>query len=220
MILLNRELKRKYKRDYDKAVNNREDRFRKELFMFFKDEHIIKIPRGINISFRNIHTDIDAVVYDVKTKTLGLFQLKWQDRYQHSIKERFSRISNLFDKANEWIGKVKYWIENNSQKSIISSLQINKENKISTEIKEVYIFVISRNQMNFTGVELDDSVAWSSWHQLIESQADIGSNINNPIKEMFIKIKALEPEKRLQREKLPNPSKLVIELVDCKVYNT
>lgn len=220
MILLNKELKRKYKRDYDKAVNNREDRFRKELFMFFKDEHIIKIPRGINISFIDIHTDIDAVVFDVKTKTLGLFQLKWQDRYQHSMKERFSRISNLFDKANEWIGKVKYWIENNSKKSIISSLQINKENKISTEIEEVYIFVISRNQMNFTGVELDDSVAWSSWHQLIESQADIGSNINNPIKEMFIKIKALEPEKRLQREKLPNLSKLVIELVDCKVYNT
>jgi len=219
ITLLNKELKRKYKKDYDKAVNNREDRFRNELFMFFQDKSIIKVPRGVNISFNNIHTDIDAIAFDPKTKTLGLFQLKWQDRYHHSMKERFSRISNLFDKANEWIGKIKYWVESNSDKSIISSLQINNQLKTSSEINEVYIFVISRNQMNFTGVELDDSVAWSSWHQLIESQANIGSNMANPIKEMFIKIKALEPKNRLKIDKLPNKANLEVELGDYKIYH-
>ena len=200
-------------------VNNREDRFRNELFMFFQNNRIVKVPRGINISFNGIHTDLDAVAYDTKTKTLGLFQLKWQDRYHHSMKERYSRISNLFDKSNEWIGKIKYWVENNSDKSIISSLQINNQHKSSTEIDEVYIFVISRNQMNFTGVELDSSVAWSSWHQLIESQANIGSNINNPIREMFVKIKALEPQNRIQRGEKPQQTKLVVELGDYKIYN-
>ncbi|WP_044397936.1 hypothetical protein [Lacinutrix sp. Hel_I_90] len=219
IILLNKELKRKYKKDYDKAVNNRENRFRNELFMFFQDKSIIKVSRGVNISFKGIHTDIDAIAFDTKTKTLGLFQLKWQDRYQHSMKERFSRISNLFEKANEWIGKIKYWVENNSDKSIISSLQINKQYKASDGINEVYIFVISRNQMNFTGVELDDTVAWSSWHQLIESQADIGSNMDNPIKEMFIKIKALEPKNRLKRDKLPDKVNLEVELRNYKIYN-
>ncbi len=219
IILLNKELKRKYKKDYDKAVNNREDRFRNELFMFFQDKNIIKVPRGVNISFNNIHTDIDAIVFDIKTKTLGLFQLKWQDRYHHSMKERFSRISNLFDKANEWIGKIKSWVENNSDKSIISSLQINNQHKASPEIREVFIFVISRNQMNFTGVELDNSVAWSSWYQLIESQANIESNIANPIKEMYIKIKALEPKNRLKIDKLPQKGNLEVELGNYKIYH-
>lgn len=217
-ILLNKELKRKYKKDYDKAVNNREDRFRNELFMFFQNKNIIKIPRGVNISFDGIQTDIDAIVFDSKTKTLGLFQLKWQDRYQYSMKERFSRISNLFDKANEWIGKIKYWVENNSDKSIISSLQINNQHKASTEINDVYIFVISRNQMNFTGVELNDSVAWSSWHQLIESQAEIRTNITNPIKEMFMKIKAFEPKNRLKTDKLPTMENIEVELGNYKIY--
>ncbi|MFY9243670.1 MAG: hypothetical protein WAO74_11645 [Polaribacter sp.] len=220
IVLLNKELKRKYKKDYDKAVNNREDRFRNELFMLFQNNRIVKIPRGINISFNSIHTDIDAVVYDAKTKTLGLFQLKWQDRYHHSMKERYSRISNLFDKANEWIGKIKYWIENNSAKSIISSLQINNQHKASTEIDEIFIFVISRNQMNFTGVELDSTVAWSSWYQLIESQANIGSNIDNPIKEMFVKIKALEPQNRMQRGEIPKQTTLVVGIGDYKIYNS
>ena len=188
--------------------------------MFFKDKNIIKIPRGINISFNGIHTDIDAVAYDTNTKTLGLFQLKWQDRYHHSMKERYSRISNLFDKANEWISKIKYWVENNTAKAIISSLQINAQHKASTKINEVYIFVISRNQMNFTGVELDNSVAWSSWHQLIESQADIGSNMNNPIREMFVKIKALEPQNRMQRGEMPKQTKLVVEVGAYLIYNS
>lgn len=220
LVLLNKELKRKYRKDYDKAVNNREERFRNELFLFFQQNRIVKVPRGINILFNGIHTDIDAVVFDTKTKTLGLFQLKWQDRYHHSMKERYSRISNLFEKANEWIGKIKDWVDNNSAKSIISSLQINKQHKASAEIEEVYIFVISRNQMNFTGVELDSSVAWSSWHQLIESQADIESSIDNPIREMFAKIKALEPQNRIQRGEKPQQTKLLVELGDYKIYNS
>ncbi|WP_431109145.1 hypothetical protein [Winogradskyella poriferorum] len=220
LVLLNKELKRKYRKDYDKAVNNREERFRNELFLFFQQNRIVKVPRGINILFNGIHTDIDAVVFDTKTKTLGLFQLKWQDKYHHSMKERYSRISNLFDKAKEWIGKIKDWVDSNSAKSIINSLQINKQHKASAEIEEVYIFVISRNQMNFTGVELDSSVAWSTWHQLIESQADIGSSIDNPIREMFVKIKALEPQNRIQRGEKPQQTKLVVELGDYKIYNS
>ena len=99
--ILNRELKRKYKKDYDKAVNNRENRFRNELFKLFPQNNVIKVPKEINISFNGIRTDIDAVVFDQTAGTLGLFQLKWQDRYGYSIKERYSRISNLFPKANE-----------------------------------------------------------------------------------------------------------------------
>ena len=218
--LLNKELKRKYKRDYDRAVNNRENRFRNELFKIFPQENVIKIPNEINISFQNIRTDIDAVVFDEKTGTLGLFQLKWQDRYDYSMKERYSRITNMFPKANEWICKIKNWISLNDSKSILNALQIGSKLKSKIEIKEIYLFVISRNQMNFTGVELDKTVAWSSWYQLIESYARVKTHFDDPITELFLKIKTMNPAKiaELDHNK-SDQSDFIIDFGDFKITN-
>lgn len=217
--ILNRELKRKYRYDYDEAVNRREDRFRKELFMFFPDDRIIKIPRGVNISYQGMKTDIDAVAFDRKTGTLGLFQLKWQDTYAHDMKERYSRMSNLFPKAKEWVNKMKFWVSNNTSKTIINSLQINKYLTEKIEVKEICAFVISRNQMNFTGTEnLDETVAWSSWYQLIESQARFKTHLDDPIKEMFVKIKSFSPEKRIDLEELPKMRNTEVKIGNIKVY--
>lgn len=217
--ILNRELKRKYKKDYDKALNNRENRFRKELFVFFPQERIVKIHKEINISFKGIRTDIDAIVFDKQTGTLGLFQLKWQDPYAHSMKERFSRISNLFPKANEWITKIKYWLSSNTDKTILNSLQIDKELEKTCKINDICIFVLSRNQMNFTGVELDNSVAWSSWYQLIESQAMIRTLFDDPIMEMFVKIKTFQPDFRSSMEgRKEEPGELEIDLGNAKLF--
>jgi hypothetical protein len=216
--LLNRELKRKYKNDYDKALNNRESRFRKELFGFFPHERIVKIPREINISFKGIRTDIDAVAFDTQTGTLGLFQLKWQDPFEKCMVERYSRISNLFPKINDWISKMKFWVANNTSKTIINSLQIDKFYKGKTTINEIYVFVISRNTINFTGVEKDESVAWSSWYQLIEAQASLKTLFDDPIREMYVKIKNFDPKVRLQREKLPETDDFEIYVGETKIY--
>ncbi|AFD06879.1 hypothetical protein [Solitalea canadensis] len=216
--ILNRELKRKYKKDYDKALNNRENRFRKELFLFFPQEQIVKIQREIKISFEGIKTDIDAIVFDKQTGTLGLFQLKWQDPYAHSMKERFSRITNLFPKANEWISKIRQWIAANTEQTILNSLQIDKELVKPVKINEICVFILSRNQINFTGVELDNTVAWSSWYQLIESNAKIKTMFDDPIREMYVKIKAFRPEFRSSMEgKKEKPGELEIDLGDVKL---
>lgn len=216
--LLNRELKRKFKKDYDKALNNRENRFRKELFGFFPHDRIIKIPREINISFQGMRTDIDAVVFDSLTGTLGLFQLKWQDPFAKSMTERFSRMSNLFPKANEWISKMKYWVFNNTYKTLINSLQIDKYYKGNTPINEICVFIISRNAMNFTGIEKDETVAWSSWYQLIEAEASIKTTFDDPIREMFVKIKNFDPKIRIKRQQLPEVEDLEVRLGETKIY--
>jgi hypothetical protein len=218
--LLNRELKRRFRRDYDIAVNNRESRFRNELYTFFPQEKIIKIQREIRLSFDGIRTDVDAVVYDTETKVLGLFQLKWQDQFAHSMVERRSRINNLFPKANEWIEKMRTWIykSNNTPQLVLNALQIDKQWKEKAEINGVCVFVISRNQMNFTGVELDETVAWGSWHQLIESQSRFKTSNGNPIKEMFNKLKMLSPKERMKFEELPQIDDLDITLGQYRIY--
>jgi hypothetical protein len=158
--LLNRELKRKFEKDYFEAVNKREDRFRIELFHLFPYDKLIKISKGININLNGKKTDIDAVIFDTKTITLGLFQLKWQDPFRNSMRERFSRISNLFTKATEWVEKVEYWLTNSDISNIIETLELRKYTKEDIHINEVHLFMISRNNINFTNVEgLDERVA-------------------------------------------------------------
>ena len=161
--LLNRELKRKFEKDYFEAVNNREKRFRDELFYLFPHDNVIKIPKGVDINIDGKKTDIDAILFDTKTMTLGLFQLKWQDPFRKSMRERFSRISNLFSKASEWVEKVEYWLINSEPKSILETIDIKKYYSGEVYLKEVHIFVLSRNNINFTNVNgLDDRVAWGT----------------------------------------------------------
>lgn len=214
---LNNELKRKYKKDYDIAVNNREERFRKDLFGFFPHERIIKIPKEINISFGEMRTDIDAVAYDTETKTLGLFQLKWQDPFAHSMKERFSKISNLFPKAHEWIGKIETWLSNNDIKTILNSLQITKFAPQAREINNICVFVIARNHIHFSRVKTDERVAWGSWYQIIESTASIETKLDDPIKEMFVRLKFSAPEHRMNREEMPERQHFEAKIGDYRV---
>lgn len=217
--LLNYELKRKYRKDYDVAVTKREDRFRKELFSLLPQERIIKIPKGINITYNGLKTDIDAVVYDTTTKTLGLFQLKWQDPFSHSMQERFSRITNLFPKAQEWIDKVGAWTQGNDVKTLLNSLQITKFAPKASGIENICVFIISRSHINFTGVKMDDTVAWGSWYQLIESIASVKTMFDDPIQEMFVKLKAFSPELRKEREEMPTRLKLDLKFNKYRVYD-
>jgi len=136
--------------------------------------------------------------------TLGLFQLKWQDPFRKSMKERFSRISNLFNKASEWVEKVEYWLTNTEPKNILDTLDIKKYYKGEIYLNEVHLFVLARNNINFTNVDgLDDRVAWGTWYQMIESQAIVKSSSDNIIRDAFVKLKTLSPKHRMKNEIIP-----------------
>jgi hypothetical protein len=216
--ILNSELKRRFPKDYDIAVNNRESRFRKELYGLFPHERIVKIPNEVNLSFNGMKTDIDAIAYDTATKTLGLFQLKWQDQFGHSMKERFSRITNLFPKAHEWIQKIEFWINSVDQKTILNSLQVNKYIGDAKEISEIYVFVLARNHVHFTGVKTDKRVAWGSWYQLIEAMVKVNAKFDDPIREMFVKLQTFTPENRMTREEMPKRQNFSATIGDYKLY--
>lgn len=74
--------------------------------------------------------------------------------------------------------------------------------------------------MNFTGVELDKTVAWSSWYQLIESYARVKTHFDDPITELFLKIKTMNPAKiaELDHNK-SDQSDFIIDFGDFKITN-
>jgi len=134
------------------------------------------------------------------------------------MKERYSRITNLINKANEWIEKMKFWINDNSAQTILNSLQIDKQYDGKLEVNEVYIFVIGRNNINYTNVILDDQVAWGTWYQLIESQAVITADFDDPIREMFVKLKTFTPKNRKEIDNLPEIPDFDTKVADYRVY--
>jgi hypothetical protein len=212
---LKRELKRKFEKDYFLAVNKREKRFRNDIYVFFPGDRFIKIDKEIVLKYEGIHTDIDAVIYDIKTHSLGLFQLKWQDMFYTSPTERYSRISNLFPKATEWIDKMEKWINNFRQEEVIKKLKLDQYNV--TEIGEVYNFVIARNHVHFTGVEPDRRAAWGSMNQIPYSLSRIKTLFDDPIRELHVKLKIDSPEERVKREGYPLFANYKIELESFKI---
>jgi hypothetical protein len=199
VFFLNRELKRKYPKDYFDAVNRREERFKKQLYSIFPQENIIKIEKSIDITIGTVSTDIDAVLYDQDTGTLGLFQLKWQDTFYTSMKERFSRITNLIPKSVEWLDKVENWLKANDEATILNTLRIDE--KTGKKIGTIHLFVISRNHVHFTNQALDKRAVWASWYQVIESSTKNKSiRGTNPISELAVKLAFFSPEERKMAE--------------------
>ena len=211
---LNRELKRKYPTDFFNAVNNREQRFRKELYDFFHHEQIIRVNDCVIIKTEKGDTDIDGILFDKRRNTLGLFQLKWQDSFSTSMKERFSRISNLIPKSVEWIEKVLSWLNSNDPRTILSNLRISEEGKI----EEVYLFVVARHHVHFTNQKLDERAIWASWFQVLEASAKIKDPTkSNPIAELAAKLRFFSSDSRSNREQSPRPLEFEMSFSKYKI---
>ncbi|WP_293936074.1 hypothetical protein [Sphingobacterium sp. UBA5996] len=144
---------------------------------------------------------------------------KWQDPFSHSIKERFSRINNFFPKANEWLTKIKRWLSTFDDSTILNALQFENVLGEKRTIERVYLFVLARNQINFTGIEMDETAAWGSWYQLIEAYSTIQTTLNDPIEDMFVRLNASSPQERIKREKTPDLGDFCIDFGDLKLTN-
>lgn len=183
IFYLQNELKRRYPKDYFKWINKREDRFRKQLYDLFCCSRFTIVNRNIELNVRGIRTDIDAVIFDKWTKTLGLFQLKWQDKFASDFKARRSRISNMVIKANEWVEKIADWTSGTTPKEILSSLGIE-----GNGINETYIFVIGRYNTVFSNNKRDERAVWGSWYRVIETVKKM-YKVDSPLKVLYEQLK-------------------------------
>lgn len=174
---LMKEIRRKYVKDWDKSVDEREIRFRDNLVEVFSPySHIVPFKDAFNLkNKKRIVTDIDAVFFDKKNGNLILIQLKWQDPFI-GLTERFSRKTNFIKNGNKWIEDVGNWLKENDKQSLLEKIS-EKTDKVGV-VKNVYLFVIGRYFSDFSGVdERDSRAAWTNWARFIEL---IEANRNKP----------------------------------------
>ena len=168
-LFLLRELKRRYPEDWDKSVDSREAVFRSELIaLLTKFQTLAVLSGSVNITCSQGKTDIDFLAIDVAAGEAGIFQLKWQDHFGGSIRERESRKTNLLKNGNAWVERVCCWINEGGLRQALRSLGVPK--KVSDSIRTTRLFVIGRNFSHFSGSYPQDSrAAWGSWSQVLRA---------------------------------------------------
>lgn len=161
------ELRRKYRNDWDKAVNLREAKFQQDLCTLLPEKNYIRGRENVLIrrSVGDTETDIDAAYFEKSSNCLYLFQLKWLDVFAYGLRERQSKLTNLL-KARKWIEQVSQWVTNTVREEILSRLGL-KGLEVASDSFEVRLVVLTRFSARFSGShEYDERAAWLSWPRL------------------------------------------------------
>jgi hypothetical protein len=163
---LNRKLRFAFPADYDANVESREEMFRRELAAEFAERFGCWFsPLTPRISSPAGNTDIDAICIHEATGAGGLFQLKWQDPFGGSGRERRSRMVNFTKSANEWVAKTRSWLATSDAGRLLRSIGVPAE--LSAKIARIRLFVIGRHFSRFTGQQPRDiGAAWGNWNQV------------------------------------------------------
>jgi hypothetical protein len=163
-FFLNRMLREQFINDYSIASNEREIYFRNELYGLFNNINIHKCHQTVNLKKENkIITDIDAMLFDAKSSSLILFQLKWMEPFANNMNERYSRGKNFIDRATKWVEVLSAWLIENNPAHLLSFFELNN----NFEVKEVRLIVIGRYYSSFSKKDRDPRSAWGNWYQIL-----------------------------------------------------
>lgn len=204
-----RHLRKEFRYEWDRAVDGRESIFRADMAALFPPDRYIVLPAGVWLkrSDGTRITDIDAVVLDVKTGSLGLFQLKWQDPFGLSLSERRSRATNI-RAAAEWVTRVSDWVDGRDCRETCRALGLPDHGNSHPP----KLFVMSRYIARFTGDEHHDGRAtWLGWPELVAFMRY--RQPANPLADIGDAIDQLATEVKFERiERVFQLSGLTIEL--------
>ncbi len=165
------ELYRRYRRDWDRAVDRREEYFREELNELFSAQRFAKAKEPLKLRNKGrVVTDIDAAIFDETTGTLGLFQLKWQDPFGTSMRKRNTKMTNFLEGTDQWVSTVNTILHEAPE---ILNHQIGDRTVRVQDTKIIHLFVIGRHFSRFSGESSrDNGAARGTWPQVLRLVRD------------------------------------------------
>ncbi|MDQ3541274.1 MAG: hypothetical protein M3440_11340 [Chloroflexota bacterium] len=190
LLFLTRELKRRDAQDYHNSAYLREAVFREDLYTLFQDKRFVTSAGRIQLRRErgDIRTDIDAVVFDRKTGTLGVFELKSQDAFARSTAELARQRDNVLY-ANRQVSGVLAWLQRHGAAEILN--RVDTRTAKTFRVQKVYPFVLGRYLVHFNdGPAPDRRAAWSTWPQLLRllDERAMRASDANPIASLFARL--------------------------------
>ena len=206
-------LQQKYPNDFSRNINSRETIFRNQLYemvgnSFTCIRHNIVIKDGDKTV-----TDIDAAMVDQISGETALFQLKWQNQTEDSIRSLHSKAKNYAKETMYWVQVVEHWIEQTSEAEIAGHLGNGIKRK-NIDKSKIFLFVLGRNHGHYSGVKLtSEKAVWAHWRQrlqcyLILPQSSSISDWYNMLRNSFPSEESVTPT---PQEYEIGPYKIVIE---------
>lgn len=204
------ELRRRYPDDWDRATNLREAVFRRELYAAFPPSRMLTIEGSVKLRKNGkTVTDVDAVVLDRRSGTLGLFQLKWQDFFGDSMKQRESRKKNFLLGANKWVDAVDWWTRGRTMLEVGERFGMSRDD--ADRIRRLRLFVVGRNFSGFSGENAsDERAAWGLWPQVVRLMVERLDH-KDPISGLFEALKEDAPTLRLPGPSDEEPSRVKLD---------
>lgn len=189
-LFLTRELRRRDAQTYHNTAYLRENVFRQDLYALFQDKRFVTSTGRIALrrAAGDVRTDIDAAVFDRKSGTLGIFELKSQDPFARSTAELTRQRDNVLY-ANRQISGVLDWLKRHGADEILN--RVDSRTAKTFRAQKVYPFVLGRYLVHFSdGPEPDPRAAWGTWPQvlrLLDGQP-FGPTDSNPIASLFTRL--------------------------------
>jgi hypothetical protein len=190
LLFLTRELKRRAAQEYHNAAYLRELVFRQELYALFSDKRFVTSAGRIKLRREggDVRTDVDALVFDRKSGTLGFFELKSQDPFARSTAELARQRDNVLY-ANRQVSGVLAWLSRNGADALLS--RVDSRTARTFRVQKVYPFVLGRYLAHFSdGPEPDRRAAWGTWPQvlrLLDGQPFRATDAN-PLASLFTRL--------------------------------
>jgi len=205
LLFLTRELKRRAAEKYHNSAYLREAVFRHDLYALFGDKRFVTSAGRLELrrTAGDIRTDIDAVVFDRKTGTLGVFELKSQDPFTRSSAELArQRDSVLY--ANRQISGVLDWLKRHGAGELLG--RVDTRTARTFRAQKVFPFVLGRYLAHFNdGPEPDRRAAWGTWPQLLRLRdgEPFRATDANPLASLFTRLTTDAPLVRPPADGLP-----------------
>ena len=186
-LFLTHELRRRDAAAYHNASYLREVAFRRDLYSLFEDSRFVTSQGRIELrgSDRAPRTDIDAAIFDRKTGTLGVFELKSQDPFARSPGALARQRDNLLQ-ANRQVSRVLDWLNRNGADEVLNRIDFRTAKRF--RVRRVLPFVLGRYLVHFDGgPEPSRQAAWGAWPQVLRlfTGQPAGPTDSNPLLSLF-----------------------------------
>ncbi len=190
LFFLARELKRRYSYEYHTASHVHEVVFRQDLYRLFADKRFVKSAGTIELRGvqGGLTTDVDALIFDRKTGTLALFELKSQDPFAYSHQERL-RQRDYFYNAGKQVLACLQWLNRNGANALLTRLDQSQVKRL--KVQKTYIFVLGRYLAHFFDAPpFYRRAAWGTWPQVLRLLNDtpFGAEDAQPIQSLYNKL--------------------------------
>jgi hypothetical protein len=205
LLFLARELRRRDAQAYHNAAYLREVAFRQDLYSLFPEKRFVTSAGRLQLRREagDLRTDIDAVVFDRKTGTLSLFELKAQDPFARSIAELARQRDNVLH-ANRQLSGVLDWLRRHGADELLN--RVDARTAKTFRAQKIYPFVLGRYLVHFDGgPDPDRRAAWGTWPQvlrLVDGQP-FRANDANPLATLFTRLRQDVPLLRLPKDAPP-----------------